>query len=362
MSEEIFLQLFERGLTLDESFPVDFNARWIKPLSSDDANLMAKADVSSIKLSLINAAALIRHKEATYFGVSGFDEPTELPPGLSRIEITPGLFSCFATALKLDSSATAAKIRDTVEGFSGAQEDYQGHDLNDILQLFPNILFYNVDNTYIYSKSIERILGSYLSRGYGGAPLRLKPHSRTNFANFFEEGPDLAPYALPLRGLLSFSWSGLYLELYRCIEQLYATPKVLRLTERWNSPLNIYEISKLLEDVLAWRPKEDEALELLFKELNPELCIAVQSAFRTQKFEDASRAPHAKAAKRIYALRNACVHFRPATKVGEVSDVQWNEITVFMLQAVRQLYDRFGVRFHSAKMAARLECDCRSTG
>jgi hypothetical protein len=349
MSEELFLQIFERALILDETFPIDLHARWIKRLTHEDADLMAKSEIQSIKLTLINASAIITYKENKYFAVSGFDEPAILPPGLSAVDATPGLFSSFTLAVKLEPTATAASIRDVVEGFSSINPDYQGHDLSIISPLFPPIHFYEIDNSYVYTNSLERVLGSYLSRGYAVGALRLSPSNRANFALFFEEGPDWVPYVLPLRGLLSFSWAGLFLELYRCIEQLYAVPKIVSLTKIWSSSETIYDISKLLEDVLSWRPREEDSLTILFKELDGDICLAVQRAFKSNSIKDEIRENYARAAKRIYALRNSCVHYRPANKIDDLTDAQWNDVVLFMLEATRQLYDQFGARFHTVK-------------
>lgn len=345
MSETIFFLLFERALFLDETFPFDLNPRWIKRQSRFDAELMAKADVTPLKLSMINAAALISYDGTKYFGVSGFNEPERLPTALSPIDLTPGLFASFVGAVRLDALATAAEIRDVVEGLSSAQTDYDGHELSAVARLFPQIRFYQIDMGYVYATSIDRILGAYVARGYSGGPLRLNADCKQRFAEFFEEGPDVAPYLLPLRGLLSFSLSGLYMELYRCIEQLYSVPKIVKLMAEWNSKRNIYDISKLLEDVLSWRPKEDESLELLFAELDVDLCRAIRRSIDLRSSKDARESPYRAAARRVYALRNAYVHFRPATQFQDVEDRQWNDIAINMLNAVERLYQLFGTQF-----------------
>lgn len=350
MQEMIFLQLFERALSLDESFPVDLNPRWIKRQSNADADMMAKADVLSLKLSMINSAALISYGNLSYFGVSGFPNPTELPPGLAPTDLTPALFAIFVTALRLEAHATAAEIRDVVEGFSNVETDYKGHELVDVAALFPPLHFYEIDKRYIYTNSIERALGAYVARGYIGGPLRLAPASKQRFADLFENGPDTIPYQLPLRGLLSFSWPGLFIELYRCMEQLYSVPRITKLTEEWRSNQPIYNISKLLEEALAWRPKEDESLELLFDKLDSELCKAISRAIRTHDAQKSAALTARATARQVYALRNACVHFRPTTILHEMADKQWNDISMGMLDAVEELYRLYGKRFHEAEV------------
>lgn len=351
MSEEIFLRLFERALSLDAAFPLDLNARWVKRLSDDDAALMAKADFLPLKLSLLNSAAIIKYNGTSYFAVSGFNEPERLPPGLEPVESSPGLFGCFIFELKIDSMATASEIRDVVEGYSLAVDGYDGHDLDAVAALFPKVLFYKLDEKFSYLSSVERVLGSYLARGYAGGPLRLGESSRNEFADFFEGGSDWVPYALPLRGLLSFSWTGLYLELYRCIEQLYSIPRIVSLTAKWESSKAIFELSKILEESLSWRPREDEALELLFRDLDPSLCDSVDKCARTLDSVDSEAKPHKRAAKSVYTLRNSCVHFRPATQIGDMTDQKWNAMTVNLLRVVGQLYVRHGERFHIEKSA-----------
>ena len=346
MSEDIFWRLFDRAISLDEGFPVDLHSRWIKRHSIDDAELMAKADVESIKLSLIDSAAIIRFDERHYFGVAGLEEPQTLPSGLKQIDITPGLFASFVVEVGLDASATAAEIRDIVEGFSSVDNDYQGHDLSDVANLFPKILFYEVNQSYVYARTIERILGSYISRGYSGGPLSFKSDTLIEIATFFENGSDWIPFSLPLRGMFSFSWDGLFLDLYRCIEQLYAVPRITRLTEKWATSESIINLAKLLEDVLSWRPKEDESLELLFRDLDVELCKDIRDGFQFVTVKESSSNPSIVASKRMYALRNSCVHFRPTTQNKKITDPQWNRIISLMLKIIGDLYHKFGRRFH----------------
>lgn len=345
MSQNLFLMIFERALSLDDAFPLDMERRWIKRLSVADANLMSQADISSLKLSMINSAALIAHNGQLFFGVSGFPEPAELPPNLSPADATPGLFGCFCDAVALESNASAAQILDAVVGYNSSDPTYQGHDLESIMQLFPKIQFYEVDQGYVFSNSLERLLGSYVARGYSGGPLRIGSECLDAFSGLFEHASDRIPYGLPLRGVVSFTWAAMYLELYRCIEQLYAVPKVTKIRPHWNAEASIYDVAKILEEVTGWRPKEDDSLEALFRQIDIDTCASLCKIFypNEQRPED----PVTGAARAVYKLRNACVHFRPTTQLADLNDTRWNHVISLIIRAIEVLYDKFGDLYFS---------------
>lgn len=348
MSEHIFLSLFEQAHDQDTDFPVDFEIRWITRLSDADANLMSKCSVIPLRLSLLNSAVVLKHEADAYFCIAGFSNPETLPGGLTRCDLTPGMFANFVIETEFSPVATAAEIKENVVGYSNAVTDYDGHDLSVVSALFPKIDCFELDQTAIYASNIERLVGAYLARGYQRGPLHLHEETRLKFASFFETAPETVPFALPLRGLLSFTWSTLFLELYRCIEQLYSVPKLVELTKSWNSERTLHELSKLLDENLGWRPKEDNSLELLFRSLDADHCKSLRRAAGGSVPTGDDDKPWESAAKRIYSLRNANVHFRPTTEVDLLSDDQWNEVICLLLRAVTELYEKFGPRLHDS--------------
>jgi hypothetical protein len=57
--------------------------------------------------------------------------------------------------------------------------------------------------------------------------------------------------------------------------------------------------------------------------------------------------------KRVYELRNQCVHFRPAHAMGEALTVDnWATLCDLMLEAVQRLYAKYNAAFDERQEAA----------
>ena len=231
MSQDLFARLLSHAERDDVVVAHHDKARWVKRVSLDDAELMAKADMESLVLSRQMRAVLLSHETRLYFIVSGFSDCVDLPPGLSRTAVTPGVFVASIIGLDVAPSSSGHSIRDAIEDMYDGVAGYEGHSLDALLPLFPTLNCFTVDPKFEVSRSLNRIVGSYLSRSYEDGPLDFSPSLRAELSGFFEAGSKHIPFAIALQGLLSFTWSGFFVDLYRCIEQLYAVPRLVELTK-----------------------------------------------------------------------------------------------------------------------------------
>lgn len=319
--------------------------RWIKRLSQEDADLMAKADIKATrKITRQMQAVQFEYEGKRCFVFFGFSTIEELPEGLTALPLTPGVFGIAVTETDVSPKATASQIRDIIEApFAGA-EGYDGHELDDVASLFPAALVLEADIDLTYTGDIDRVLGTMVAISYFDGPLSLSRQTLKAFVRVFEEGSEYIPYLNVLQGILSISWSGLYVELYRCIEQLYAVPRLLDLTQEWKFDRSLGELAELLEARLSWRPKEDDSLCKVIGACEDATVNSVIAAFRLAPDENSTRAEVA--GRAIYAMRNGLVHFRGRTRIAPPTDEQWDEIVAAMLGAVSDSYDAFGRVFH----------------
>lgn len=350
MSKALFDILISTARQRDTDIDNPEKGRFIHRHSEDDAHLMAQADTSALSLSRSQRMVRVTWKNDLYFVTFGIGEPDSIPQNLEYAELTPGIFvsSVLAANILPSQAISGASIKDTIEGEYIGTQNYQGHDLYSIASLFPACQIYRVISPAPYTESNHRFLGTILAKSFTDGPLNLYPKTLQYFSDIFEAGPDFLPYENILQGLLSFSWSNLYLECYRCLEQLYALPKVSALTQRWNSPLALKEVVALLESHLSWRPKEDEALTSVVRELTVQsvqlLCCAFQQQYLT---EDHIRSCET-VASHVYKLRNSIVHFRPLHATVSKSDGEWNDIVQAMLLALDDIYTKLGKAFFQA--------------
>ncbi|WP_336279944.1 hypothetical protein [Cronobacter dublinensis] len=347
MSTYIFERIHSSASTNDPLYLIDSKSRYLARKDEDDVNLMTHAAVNVLALGAKMFLVTIRYKEDYYYCFSGVPVPAKLPPNLEEVAATPGLFACIIYCAQLESLATASQARDILEEQYLGQEGYEGHDLDDIALLFPNLYFIKSNNhaELSYLSQQERVAGAFIASGYPGHPLEIDKALQGRILNLFLTGAETIPYDLPLKGLLSYSWSSLFLDLYRCLEQLYTSLKLMSLVEKIPFDGTLAELASILENELSWRPKEQEALGGILSHTSEETRRKIMNAFDKSALDYAP----AKCASYIYKLRNSHVHFRPAMRAEAKNAKQWNEILIAMCDAVDEIYEALGDGFLNAK-------------
>ena len=346
MSQQIFQRLILQAANAGVTIPDVDKPRWIQKLNDDDASLMAKADVSSQqKITRQISAIQIEHDETRYFAVLGLGEIDTAPGGLEPIELTPGLFSAAVTQSDIPPSATGLEILNTIGVLHAEDAGFEGYDLSDIALLFPSIAIYEADQNYEYTSTVVRVLGALTAQSYADGPIAPSASTLAKVSSLFESGSEHVPFENILQGLLSISWGGFFLELYRAVEQLYAVPRLSALVEAWPTPLPYRQLADLLESHLSWRPKEDEALAKIIGECDAAIVQPLIENFCKGRETDQEISAE-KVATDIYKVRNRLVHFRAA--LGEIkhTDDVWDLMIAAMLDLVRDIYQRHGDRFN----------------
>ena len=346
MSSYIFDRIHSSALAQDPHYLADQNKRWIARKDEADLSLMVNAAIEVLTLGAKSFAISIKNGDDNYFCFSGLAVPDQLPVNLDEIMPTPGLFACVVYCAELQALGTASQARDTLEQQYHGQVGYTGHELTEIQPLFPKLCFVKVSAgvNAPYLDKLERVAGAYIAAGYPGHPLELDSTLRLRLLTLFEAGADTIPFGLPLQGLLSYSWPSFFLDLYRCLEQLYTALKLKDLVEKIPHKGSLAELAYLLEEELSWRPKEQDALASILDLSSDDTRSKILSAF---KFDIAELTEYSssKCAKSIYKLRNSHVHFRPAMKAEPKPHDQWNEIVMAMCDAVDDVYEALGVEF-----------------
>ena len=346
MSTQIFQRLISHANDAGVQVSNAEKPRWIRKLNDDDALLMARADVpSQQKITRQIRALQIEHNEARYFAVLGLTEVDTMPDGLGHVELTPGLFSVVITQSDIQPSATALEVLNAIGARHAEDKDFDGYDLSDISLLFPDISIFEADQNHEYTSNVVRVLGALTARSYSDGPIEPSADTLAKVSSLFEGGSAHIPFENILQGLLSISWGGFFLELYRAVEQLYAVPRLLALVEAWPTPLSYRQLADLLENHLSWRPKEDDALAKLINGCDSVIVQELAETF--SKDRDTSQGNLAgKVASDIYRVRNSLVHFKAALGQENHTDYAWEPMIVAMLDLVQDIYQRHGARFN----------------
>ncbi|HBO2965668.1 TPA: hypothetical protein L4Q94_005710 [Pseudomonas aeruginosa] len=348
--KEMNKRLFERILHCGQQRGAQIEniekVRYIQRLNESDASLMSSADAEVLNISRHTKLIKIAKGDDCFFCTIGISEPGLLPTGLEPAPITPALFAITVLEAEVQpsSSVTGYKIKDAIEGEYQGVQDYDGHLLEKVTPLFPSIQVYKVSsNEPFLDYDLYRVVGSLLSRSYFDGPIHISCETLEGLREIFETGSKYIPFRNLVQGMMSISWEGLFLEIYRCLEQLYAEPHISALKTNWPSSLPMKELASYLEEHLSWRPREDEALRKIIEACEEEL---IDNLFEAMKVDNGGKGKKvSSASKAVYALRNGIVHYRPIHNAVEKSDEQWNKIISCLLNVVSHVYDLRGEPF-----------------
>lgn len=348
---QLNIDLFNKLIGKAEEAGVEIAAggRWIRRLSSEDAELLTTGDSKIMALTRLSRTMVVLKEARRYFLAIGFSSCEAYPAALKRIDATPALFTLAVTEWGLAPSASSAEIRDILQDQFSGIAGYNGHDLLDISGLFPEVFYFEITDGFAASDNISRLTGSFCLRTYGNGPLNFEDDTRDRIASLFESGNDYIPYDVILQGAMAFSWGSFYLELYRCLEQVYSAPRMKALSEEFSLRDSLHDLAMSFERLLSWRPKEDESLLKVIRYCTKSSIDSALSSFNCDECEDFNTATDA-ASRAIYKLRNALVHFRPSAERINLDDKSWNAIVVAMSDLVAEVYDAIGEMFHKPRV------------
>lgn len=348
MNRQLFSKLMDYARAGERPVDDENAIRFLRRLSEEDAALMATADIQHRTITQQIKICRLQAGDDVYFGVSGLPVPDSIPYGLVHSPQTPGLFLptvlAFGGVLAADVSPT--EIYDALNSdYRENGEGYEGHDLETVQAFFRPIEFYRSNGDAPFHDDLERVLGAFVVASYFDGPLALDTNTRAALSAAFESGPAILPYRNLVQGVLSISWAGLFLEIYRCIEYLYAAMRVTALRDIVATRLAAVELSKILERELRWRAREDEAIRGLIGRCDELLVRTLCAAFSVAQEGRAIDRLAVQVADEIYALRNAVVHFRPFHELPDKTEAEWNAIVVALMGAASHLYEEVGPQY-----------------
>lgn len=262
LNQQLFSRLIDHANQDGANIQNETEARWLARLNEDDARMMASAKVAGItKLTRTLRAAELNHDGSTYFVFWGFSRVQNIPDGLVETDITPALFLVSAVEGTVPPVAGGLEIKEAVEGLYKGVDEYNGHGLETIIPLYPSCQVFAANVDYEFTRSLARVTGALVARSYDNGPIEMSEETLSAASNIFEAGSAYLPFEIILQGLMSISWRGFYLGLYRCIEQLFPVTALKKFLEETGEQRPIIDLAELFEKQLSWRPKEEPSLE-----------------------------------------------------------------------------------------------------
>lgn len=245
------------------------------------------------------------------------------------------LYSIYALNGQVNYAKTSIEIYNDIL-CQPEDEAYHGHHLEDLKEAFENISIYELaeDNSLIYNNPYS-VYAYYLLKKMVEEPNRWKDETLNVVERLLLSGNDKIPFHNIVLSLLANQWNHTFLESYRCIEHLFQVIKLEPFYEILNTSLSLIEVSKEIEDKIAWRPNEEGAIQDIFKEIK-DLHIMTELEKVKNKYES-----NMKIEKWYYKQRNSIAHYRAIHEPLKFSDNDWNVLVGFNFLAIEYFYAKY---------------------
>jgi hypothetical protein len=310
---------------------------------------MIRASIAErLSFNARRSLATMRLDDHLFIGAVGFEGELRIEE-LEELELDASHLTVILSEMRTRPRATVAEVRDVVEGFDrNSDPDYNGHDAAAIAVLYPPVRVFRAvaPPASAWSTFFKLCLdeGDYIGMwSDAGLSEALRGIS--------DQDPERIPYRILCRSMFDGDPTTLFLALYRSLEQIYSYSgardlmRFLSINEDWNT------VAAALEDCLGWYPKEEGSLVGLLRLADPDDLRAFLIALNEETPDHDQLAQQA--AKRVYRLRNAIVHFRPYHSSVDLDAYDWEALSKPMARVVVNVYARIFNAAEAAEDAGR---------
>lgn len=216
------------------------------------------------------------------------------------------------------------------------------YNFKEIQPYFPKVDVWRIDNKFVVND--ELLYSIYISYLCNSEFKFYLDFSEDTLESFFELCDDDTGKILGeniYSAITSTHWRHSFLELYRCLENLYFFPTLRELDKLFSGKV---ECTKIFEsfDIISWKPKEEDAICDLIKTASLRAYLEnFKTALDVVQLNDTADETNI-LARKIYKLRNSIVHWRFYQK-PIFSNLDWNNIIKYMCELILDIYSSYNV-------------------
>ncbi|MGY2340706.1 hypothetical protein ACW9HW_15920 [Pseudomonas sp. SDO5532_S415] len=307
--------------------------RWIVSAKGTDQRRLVKADLTAT-ISLGSSLKLARFDVdgVSLFCTVGLELPDDIA-GLLDEGVGGGMMTAVLSELRPTPKATPLEVRNTIEtGINTA--GYMGHEVLEISQLYPTLRVFSGED--ISEEETPRVFFLICLADRIRAGVWMDKQLRANLELIADLSPVAIPYRILCRSLFDTDPSAVFLALYRCLEALYAYSHTSELMGKLGMTLEWNHVAQVLEETLAWRPREEPSLGLLLQQAVSEDLRTMLSALGATLPANADLVNYT--TKQMYQLRNSLVHYRSFHQSFDPDKVDWNRLCEATALMVLHIY------------------------
>lgn len=335
-------QLFQKLATRVTERAIPDTPRYVSTVEGEEREWLADGVIAGeVRFDTSNRVLCVRKNDRACFVLVNFNAPTELPDGLSLQPLNAGLFTMLGAECDLVlPEINELDLHENV--FIPNTSDYAGHSWEALAPFFQklSVIAITPNGPFDNEGAIERVA---LLFGACVPSIRTLSLDKATLDACSELSLDIhseVPALLLSHALAAVRWEHCFLEVYRCIERLLSLPSMIALKSDLGISQTAIELSASLERVIGWRRTEEPGLIALF-----EGCETACKNFHRQLIELVPALHRDYSTKTvagyIYKLRNAIVHYRPATDLPNLPETAWRLLVNFLVEIVVILYTKY---------------------
>lgn len=308
-------------------------ARWIISEKGIDKRRLVKATLTS-SISLGSSLKIGRFDldKVSLFCTVGLELPSDVA-GLLCEDIGGGMLTVVLSEFLPTPKASAVEVKNII-GIGRSTSGYIGHEGHELSQLYPPVrVFSDID---LSEDETARIYFLICLADKFRAGVWMDSSLRANLELIAELSPIAIPYRILCRSLFDTDPGAVFLALYRCLEALYAYSHTSELMKRLGMDLEWNHLARVLEETLAWRPREEPSLCILLQQAVSEDLKTMLSALSDKLPEKADLVNYT--AKKMYQLRNSLVHYRAFHQSFDHESIDWNRLCEATALMVLHIY------------------------
>ena len=272
--------------------------------------------------------------------VIGLKRHIENDECIQIVELNAGIVTALLFELDIPVSSQASAFEIIDEIFYESEDGLIKHNFELVASFFNPMIVYKVevDSPFIVESKIDitRLSGYYIVKDNQSISLDFSRQTLRNFEKLFTEGSKNIPYENILFSLVSVYWKYSFLDIYRCIERLFCVAALDQLHQSLSIPSSLLQFSIDIENHIGWRPKEIVALNKLVSSCPEEALVNLHEI--KSKVDGSVGKEYGDI---FYDIRNSIVHFRPAIKQLNLTDVDWDKLINSSLLLTIHLYQEY---------------------
>ncbi|MFJ5713711.1 hypothetical protein [Neobacillus sp. NPDC093127] len=332
MNDFIFSRLLNFVSDIGRQIPS--GKRWVSfsEQDKDDCKNINIEEILPISPGVISSFFKLNGKK--YFIITGYENiNVNFDEGLflNEYELSAGVFLKLVCELGIPIRRQSSKseIYDEIL-FQHEEQTYTGHDYNDLILYFHNILLFEINpNSAFINHRLGNLVGYILTNNKNLLPLNFSEEILIQYTDLFVQNFKTINYNLLTKSLISVQWKDVFIEIYRCIEAVFHSFSFNSLHRSLMSSLSIDDFALLLEQKLKVKPTEEESLITIFDGIGSNTIDLIKSV-KPPSFKDAKEATW------FYKIRNNIVHSRPINEEVNFEEEVWWTLILASLQVVEQ--------------------------